>query len=84
MTTENPTISLAEAMVVARVQSKLERWRVRYRCYYDSHPDKMRAKNSGYYQETSGYYPCEEQGVVSPEGNGQHNKVYGCHHDRAI
>jgi hypothetical protein len=45
------TITLAEAMVVAREKSKLEKRHARYKRYYDSHPDAMQKKNRDYYQE---------------------------------
>ncbi len=45
------TITLAEAMVVAREKSKLEKQRARYKRYYESHPDAMQKKNRDYYQE---------------------------------
>jgi len=45
------TIILAEAMVVARERSKLEKRRARYKRYYDSHPGAMQKKNRDYYQE---------------------------------
>ncbi len=44
------SIPLAEAMVVAREQSILDKRRARYKCYYNNNPDKMRKKNSEYYQ----------------------------------
>ena len=47
----NPTISLAEAMVVAQERSKLDKRRARYKRYYDSHPGAMQKKNRDYYQE---------------------------------
>ncbi len=36
---ETLTVTLAEAMVVAREQSKLDKRRARYKCYYDNNPD---------------------------------------------
>ena len=51
MMEETLTVTLAEAMVVAWEQSKLDKRRARYKRYYDNHPDKMRKKSSGYYQE---------------------------------
>ena len=49
MIEETLTVTLAEAMVVAREQSKLDKRRARYKRYYDNHPDKMRKKNRDYY-----------------------------------
>ena len=51
MNGEKSTITLAEAMVVARERSKLEKRHARYKRYYDSNPDKMQKKNRDYYQE---------------------------------
>ncbi len=51
MIEETLTVTLAEAMVVAREQSKLDKRRARYKCYYNNNPGKMRKKNSRYYQE---------------------------------
>ena len=45
------TITLAEAMVVAREKSRLEKRHARYKRYYDNNPDKMQTKNRDYYQE---------------------------------
>ena len=45
------TITLAEAMVVAREKSRLEKRHARYKRYYDSHPGAMQKKNRDYYQE---------------------------------
>ncbi|MCX6699776.1 MAG: hypothetical protein NTV68_07605 [Methanomicrobiales archaeon] len=45
------TLTLTEAMVVARERSRLEKWHARYKCYYDNNHNKMRKKNSVYYQE---------------------------------
>jgi hypothetical protein len=45
------TISLGEAMVVAREKSKLEKRRARHKRYYDHHPGAMQKKNRDYYQE---------------------------------
>jgi len=45
------TIGLAEAMVVAREKSKLEKRHARYKRYYDSHPGAMQKKNRDYYLE---------------------------------
>jgi len=45
------TITLAEAMLVARERSKLEKRHARYKRYYNSHPDEMQKKNRDYYQE---------------------------------
>jgi hypothetical protein len=45
------TITLAEAMVVAREKSKLEKRHARYKRYYDRHPVAMQKKNRDYYQE---------------------------------
>ena len=45
------TITLAEAMVVAREKSKLEKRRARYKRYYDRHPGAKQKKNRDYYQE---------------------------------
>jgi methyl-accepting chemotaxis protein len=39
-------ISLAEAMVVARERSKLEKRHARHKRYYDSHPGAMQKKNT--------------------------------------
>ena len=47
----NPTISLAEAMVMAREKSELGKRHARYKRYYDSHPGAMQKKNRDYYQE---------------------------------
>jgi len=51
MTVGISTIPLAEAMVVAWENSKLEKRRARHKRYYDNHPDEMRKKNREYYQE---------------------------------
>jgi len=45
------TITLAEAMVVAREKSKLEKRHACYKRYYDSHPGMMQKKSRDYYQE---------------------------------
>jgi len=48
------TFTLAEAMVVAREKSKLEKRHARYKRYYDSHPGMMQKKNlNGYPQPFS-------------------------------
>jgi hypothetical protein len=81
---ENPTISLAEAMLVATKKSKLEKRRAWFKRYNYNNLDKMRAKNNDYYQETPRHDPCEEQGVVPAEENEYGYRVYFCHHVRII
>jgi len=51
MTKGKSTLTLAEAMLVAREKSSLEKRRARYKRYYHSHPDAMQKKNMDYYQE---------------------------------
>ncbi|MCX6701514.1 MAG: hypothetical protein NTV68_16600 [Methanomicrobiales archaeon] len=45
------TLTLAEAMVMAREKSELGKRHARYKRYYDSHPGAMQKKNRDYYQE---------------------------------
>jgi hypothetical protein len=51
MNGKKSTLTLAEAMVVARAKSKLDKRHARYKRYYDRHPGTMQKKNRDYYQE---------------------------------